>query len=249
VQVFAKHGFQAASLRLIAKEVGIQAPSLYNYIDSKEQLLFELLREPVTQMMAEYKADAATALDPFARLRLFIRVHLDFHLDYRMEVFIGNMELRNLTKQHYKTVTGLRDQYSNLLTSIIEDGVAQGVFKVEEPRVTTFAVLAMLSGVCNWYRPDGGLSKGRIMEIHTRLALEMLGLGPDRVEQVVASEPPVSTAARPAAAAKLAAPVARKAAARKAVAQKVVAGKAVAAKAAPKKAAAARSKAAKPQPA
>ena len=47
VRVIAKHGFQAASLRDIAKEVGIQAPSLYNYIKSKEKLLFELLHEPV----------------------------------------------------------------------------------------------------------------------------------------------------------------------------------------------------------
>ena len=56
VKVIAKHGFQAASLREIAKEVGIRAPSLYNYIKSKEKLLYDLLKVPVSAMIADYEA-------------------------------------------------------------------------------------------------------------------------------------------------------------------------------------------------
>ena len=184
VQVIARHGFEAASLRLIAKEVGIQAPSLYNYIKSKEQLLFELLREPLVAMIAEYQEAAKDLPDPYDRLLVFIGVHLNFHLDFTTEVFIGNMELRHLTKPHYKIVTALRDQYSKMLTKIIEDGAKQGRFEVEDPRVTTFALLAMLSGVCNWYRPDGPLPKAKVMQIHTNVALQMLGL--DRTSLVQA---------------------------------------------------------------
>ncbi|MEO8298601.1 MAG: TetR/AcrR family transcriptional regulator [Burkholderiales bacterium] len=177
IEVIARHGFEAASLRMIAKEVGLQAPSMYNYIKSKEQLLFDLLKGPVSAMTAEYEERAKALPDPFDRLSLFIEVHLDFHLAYTQEVFIGNMELRNLSKPHYKIITGLRDRYSMLLTRIIEDGVAEGKFQVDEPRVTTFALLAMLSGVCNWYRPDGPVGKASMIQIHTQLALQMLGLG------------------------------------------------------------------------
>jgi len=54
VRVIARRGFQAASLREIAKEVGIRAPSLYNHIKSKEKLLYELLKDPLTAMIAEF---------------------------------------------------------------------------------------------------------------------------------------------------------------------------------------------------
>lgn len=182
VQVIARHGFEAASLRLIAKEVGIQAPSLYNYIKSKEQLLFELLREPLVSMIGEFQEGAKDRSDPCERLMIFIGVHLNFHLDFTTEVFIGNMELRHLTKPHFKIVTGLRDQYSKMLTAIVEDGATLGMFEVEDPRVTTFALLAMLSGVCNWYRPDGPLSKEKLIQIHTKVALQMLGLDRARVD-------------------------------------------------------------------
>jgi len=193
VEVIAEHGFEAASLRLIAKEVGIQAPSLYNYIKSKEQLLFDLLKEPLVSMIAEYKAGAEHLPDPFDRLQLFIGVHLNFHLDFTQEVFIGNMELRRLKRPHYKVVTGLRDEYSLMLTKIIEEGAKAGQFQVDDARVTTFALLAMLSGVCNWYRPDGPLSKDAIVRIHTKLAMQMLGLPAtahtDKAVRDVANEP------------------------------------------------------------
>ncbi|HMN80744.1 MAG TPA: TetR/AcrR family transcriptional regulator [Burkholderiaceae bacterium] len=179
VEVIAEHGFQAASLRLIAKRVGIRAPSLYNHIKSKERLLYELLHEPLINMIAQYRERTKGVDDPMKRLRALIQVHLDFHLFSRKEVFIGNMELRSLSKAHFKTITGLRDEYSNLMTSLIEDGAKAGVFKVDDPRVVTFAILSMLSGVCNWFRPDGRIGADEIIRIHTNLAFEMLGLDPE----------------------------------------------------------------------
>ena len=45
VSMIAQHGFKSASLRKVAEEVGIQAGSLYNYISSKDEFLFRLLKE------------------------------------------------------------------------------------------------------------------------------------------------------------------------------------------------------------
>ena len=178
VRVIAKHGFQAASLREIAKEVGIRAPSLYNYIKSKEKLLYELLREPLTAMIAEYRTLTEGITDPVTRLQIFTQVHLNFHLRSRLEVFIGNMELRSLSGPHYRTITALREEYARLLQQIIEDGVKQGVFTAPQPRVVTLVMLGMLSGVCNWYKPDGPMSAEEMMKLHLDLAFRALGAPP-----------------------------------------------------------------------
>lgn len=176
VEVFAKHGFKAASMRMIAKGVNIKAPSLYNYYPSKERLLFELMREPLTELNAAYVEKSSGVDDPLQRLLVFMGVHLGYHIDFRLEVFIGNMELRNLDEEHYKIISKLRDDYSLKLSSIIEDGAKAGVFHAEDVRITTFAVLSLLSGVCNWYRPGGPLSREQVIDIHTRLALRTLGV-------------------------------------------------------------------------
>lgn len=178
IRVIAKHGFQAASLREIAKEVGIRAPSLYNYIKSKEKLLYELLKEPLQAMIADYRMLANGVSDPVARLQIFTQVHLNFHLNSRLEVFIGNMELRSLTGPHYRTITGLREDYAQLLQEIVQDGVKAKVFIASEPRVVTLVMLGMLSGVCNWYKPDGPMSSEAMMQLHLDLAFRALGAKP-----------------------------------------------------------------------
>ena len=43
-QVFLERGYQAASLKEIATRVGMLKGSLYYYIDTKEDLLFEIVR-------------------------------------------------------------------------------------------------------------------------------------------------------------------------------------------------------------
>ncbi|MDF2464295.1 MAG: putative long-chain-fatty-acid-CoA ligase [Ramlibacter sp.] len=174
VKVIAKHGFQAASLREIAKEVGIRAPSLYNYIKSKEKLLYDLLKVPVSEMISEYEMKTRDVTDPVARLQIFVQVHLDFHLNHRLEVFIGNMELRSLSSAHYRTITALREEYATLLNKIIDDGVKAGVFHAPHSRVITLVMLGMLSGVCNWYQPGGAMSADEMMKLHTDLAFRML---------------------------------------------------------------------------
>jgi AcrR family transcriptional regulator len=177
VKAIAKHGFEAASLRDIAKEVGIRAPSLYNYISSKEQLLYELMKDPLSSMLTEYRALAKDVDDPAEKLRVFVQVHLNFHLHSRLDVFIGNMELRSLSASHYRTISNLREEYARTLQAIIEEGAKSGVFQVSEPRVVSLVMLGMLSGVCNWYQPGGKMSSAEMTELHTELAFRMLGAG------------------------------------------------------------------------
>lgn len=176
VKVIAKHGFEAASLRDIAKEVGIRAPSLYNYISSKEELLYELMKDPLTSMLSEYRALVKEIDDPAEKLRIFVRVHLNFHMHSRLDVFIGNMELRSLSASHYRTISNLREDYARALQAILEEGVKSGVFDVSEPpRVVSLIMLGMLSGVCNWYQRSGPMSSEKMTELHTELAFRMLG--------------------------------------------------------------------------
>jgi len=175
VKAIAKHGFEAASLREIAKDVGIRAPSLYNYISSKEQLLYELMKDPLTSMLTEYRALVKEIDDPADKLRVFVRVHLGFHLRSRLDVFIGNMELRSLSASHYRTISNLREEYARVLQGIVEEGVKSGAFSAIEPRVTTLIMLGMLSGVCNWYQPGGSMNADEMTDLHIALAFRMLG--------------------------------------------------------------------------
>lgn len=157
MHLFARHGFAAVSMRQIAGAVGVQAGALYNYIPDKQTLLFTLMQDHMDGLLAARAARAQQGA-ALARLEDFTRFHIRYHIERPDEVFIAYMELRNLDAENFAVIEGLRRSYETELQSIISDGVAEGVFSVADPKIASLAVIAMLTGVNTWYRPQGRLT-------------------------------------------------------------------------------------------
>ena len=167
-----RRGFEAMSLRELAAEVGIQAASLYNHIRTKQDLLFDLVREHMETLLTQ--TDAALDKAPAGateRLRAFIAHHVVYHLEKKQEVFVANFELRALEPRHLATIVGMRRDYEEKLIALLDSGVAAGDFEVRDTRVTAYAILAMLTGACTWYKPEGRLTKAEVVELHAELVL------------------------------------------------------------------------------
>ena len=74
-RLFAAKGYQGTSLADLAEELGVQKPSLYHHIASKEDLLWEVARAGAGAFHAAL--DAVPAEAPAAeRIRLALRAHL-----------------------------------------------------------------------------------------------------------------------------------------------------------------------------
>jgi AcrR family transcriptional regulator len=166
-----RHGYEAMSLRQLGQEVGLQSGSLYNHIASKQALLYEIVHDHMQDLTARLDEALAGLADPRARFEAFCRLHLAYHMTRRAQVVIANMELRSLDADNRAAIVALRDAYEARLTRILRDGRDGGLFRVEDLRVSTFAIIAMLTGICMWYRPDGRLGQEDLIRLHTDLVL------------------------------------------------------------------------------
>lgn len=173
LRLITEHGFEAMSLRQLAAEVGLQSASLYNHIRTKQDLLFQLIHEHLTALLAQTDAALAEVAGrpPRARLERFVLHHLTYHMEKKREVFVANFELRGLNPENYKVIVALRRQYEAKLIAILDEGAAAGVFDLIDTHVAAYAILAMLTGACTWYRPDGRLSTADVVTLHTRMLL------------------------------------------------------------------------------
>ncbi len=165
LNLFARHGFAAVSMRQIAREVGVQAGALYLYTKDKQSLLFDLMRAHMDELLATWSARPQRAT-PLEQLEDFARFHIQFHLDRPDAVFIAYMELRNLSDDNFAAIEALRRQYEQELEKILEAGHAAGVISVPDTRLATMAVIAMLTGVNTWYREGGRLSQEAVAGIY-----------------------------------------------------------------------------------
>jgi len=166
-----EHGYEAMSLRQLAAEVGIQAGSLYNHISTKQELLFALIQDHINELLRQLDRALQGKDEPAEKLRAFVTFHVTYHMTRKREVFIANSELRSLEPKNYEVIVALRGAYERRLADILAEGVADGVFDVADIQVATFAIIALLTGLCSWYRPGGRLTKEAIIVAHEKLVL------------------------------------------------------------------------------
>ncbi len=166
-----KHGYEGVSLRDLAAEVGIKQGSLYNHIESKQSLLFELVRNHLEHLIQSADAALTGITGAEQRLLAFIHFHVHYHMVRKAEVFVVNKELRSLEPQNYATIVAMRRDYEARLASILEDGMDEGVFTRLDVPVTTYIFMATLTGICDWYRDNGRLGKEQILQIYDQLVM------------------------------------------------------------------------------
>lgn len=169
VSMFSKQGYHAATLRKLAGEIGIKAGSLYNHINNKQELLYSLLNEIMQDLLRGFEEKVAGIDDPKRRLEIFIDNHVEFHTSRSEEVFIGNMELRNLEPEYYRALVKLRDRYQRKLTEILTDGASTGQFAIDDMKTTVFAIFGMLNGISVWFNPRGSQSSSQISKQFQKL--------------------------------------------------------------------------------
>lgn len=175
LQLFARFGYAAVSMRQIAGEVGVQAGALYNYTADKQSLLFDLMREHMEALLAARK-EAVIAGDALAQLEAFTRFHIAYHLERPELVFISYMELRNLEPENFAAIERLRKAYEDELETILQRGAHAGVFVLGDTKIATLALIAMLTGVSGWYRKDGRLPASEVADQYWDLVRKSVGV-------------------------------------------------------------------------
>jgi len=174
IQLLSEHGYAAMNLRMLAKKVGVQASSLYNYIESKQQLLFWLCEETTENLLVEFDQAVNAADHPSDRLRNFIACHLGFHIVNRKQASVLQMETRSLTAKNFQAISKIQRAYTDKVRAIVDSGIEIEVFRVQDSEIATFALLQMLTAVTRWYRPQGRLTLEQLVEIYTDLSFGML---------------------------------------------------------------------------
>jgi len=178
IRLIAKDGYHGVSLRTLAEEVGIQAASLYKHMENKQQFLFDLLRGIMEELIDDVRAKVENVDGTLLKVCTFVAAHVSFHARRELEVYIGTMELRSLLPEHREVLIKLRSEHEMLLQALIDKGIQEGLFRVSDRRIVTFAILSMTTTLANWFRRDGRLSILELQQLYIEMSLRLLGATP-----------------------------------------------------------------------
>jgi AcrR family transcriptional regulator len=142
--LFRTKGFSAATMRELADAVGIEAPSLYNHIGSKSEILQAICFKVAGEFTTQLTAAEMQAGNSSNKIEMIIRFHISMMLDEYDEVFVANHDWKHLQEPFLSNFLNQRRSYEKRLVAILEEGVKKKEFKNINPYV---AVLTLLSAV------------------------------------------------------------------------------------------------------
>ncbi|MEY2968032.1 MAG: hypothetical protein RIQ64_659 [Actinomycetota bacterium] len=162
-EAFRTKGFSATSLEDIASAVGIWKGSLYHYIDTKEDLLFAVVREPAQEILIGLRELSQTDLPPTEKIRRATRSHLKVLETNFVYASVYLQEIAGHRKM--KEWSAMDREYLELLESIVREGVDAGEFApLTNPRIATLGIIGSLNWLTHWYRPEGPLRADAIAD-------------------------------------------------------------------------------------
>ncbi len=146
-ELFRKKGFAAASMRELAESLGIEAPSLYNHIGSKAELLQEICFEVAKDYTAHMAEVINSQKDAIERTAEIIRFHVrKLSTDFD-KVFVSEHEWKRLPQKHLETFLAQRKVYETNMIEIIQEGIEKKLFKNLLPSIAVLAILSAVRGL------------------------------------------------------------------------------------------------------
>ena len=174
LRLFRERGYHGTSVRKLAEAVQMESASLYYHFPSKQAILADLFHQTMDSLKTGVEQAIASQTQARARLRAAVLFHVRFHITHQDEAFVSHSELRALDEPHLRAVLAKRDSYERLFRGLVDAGVEQGEFAVNDSALAVTALLMMCSGVSDWFGPHGRLGADAVVHHYAELALRLV---------------------------------------------------------------------------
>ncbi|HEY8393340.1 MAG TPA: TetR/AcrR family transcriptional regulator [Thermaerobacter sp.] len=173
-ELFRQKGYHATSMQDIAERLRLQRGSLYAHIDSKEELLFEIVDRAAGRFLDAIEQARRSGRTPAEQLRLALRAHMTVLAEYRDTATVFFHEWRFLREELRRRILEKRDLYEQRWRQIIAEGVERGEFRPVDERFGALLALSAVNWAYHWYSPEGPLSPEQVADQFADLILDGL---------------------------------------------------------------------------
>ena len=175
-EIFHEQGYSETSVHDIAEAVGILKGSLYYYIRSKEDLLFQVLSDVHDAFKGIVERTRAIDGPAVERLHYYVREHVIFNTQNVTKMAVFYHDYRALSEEPLAEIVERRRFYEDYLRDLIREAQEEGsVNRDLDPKLAAFTLFGMMNWVYHWYSPAGVWTPDQIGEQVASMAIDGLG--------------------------------------------------------------------------
>lgn len=156
--LFKKKGYGSTSMRELAEALGVEAPSLYNHIGSKTELLQAICFKVANAFTSYLDTVENNNTDNASILEKIIRFHIQMMLNNFDEVYVANHEWKHLKEPYLSNFLFQRRGYEKRLVVLMENGIKANEFKSVNPYVSVLTILSAVRGLEFWQQHKKNIS-------------------------------------------------------------------------------------------
>ena len=160
---FNRKGYHNTSLDDIAARLEVTKPTVYYYVTSKEQLLFQCFRAGVEQIRAAFRDVRRVDVPARERLNAVLR-HYGEAVASEFGWCMVRAEDQDLSPAMSRHIKALKSEIDHGIRRLIREGIQDGSIQPCDAKMTAFALAGALNWIAHWYREDQSLTGAQIAD-------------------------------------------------------------------------------------
>lgn len=175
--LFATRGYEATSLDAIAEQLGMHKATLYHYINSKEEVLYQCLVksfEDLDLVLEKMQDRTVPVLD---RLRHFaVSLSHAQNNDYgRCLVLVGSRPLELMASTDIRK---FQKRLDSTVRDLVTEGIASGDIQPCNPGLVSAMLFGTLNWVPQWFKETGKLSIDDVVDTFMNMLIQGIASRP-----------------------------------------------------------------------
>ena len=148
-------GYDKTSIRDIAKATDMTTAGLYYYFKSKEELLFQILKGHMEDMISGIEQIPVESIDPLELIKLYIQYQIGTYCTdkYRTKLILSDDDC--LTGEWYDLIKNQQRSYLDFWRRALESYCRKEKIPTENIAIDAHCLVGMCAWLYRWYDPNG----------------------------------------------------------------------------------------------
>jgi len=164
IRVFAREGFHRARMETIAHEAGVAVGTIYNYFESKRDVLLAVFEAEFEEQISFFEGLQESGLSIPEQIAQILQDHFSL-LRERTEL------AQVLLQERFNPGEGFKEKLSNFhrkvverIEALIQEGIDQGWVRSCDPRIIAPALFAVVQSIGSWEMIHSGTVVGGLFQ-------------------------------------------------------------------------------------
>lgn len=172
-RLFNQKGFRETSLNDLADELQVTKPTLYYYVENKEDILFQCLHTAIIELLDKTDAILDSANNGIEKLTDFIHLFISV-FDDEFGRCLARPGPEPLSDKYLAQIEPLFVRLDASMREMIDDGIADGSMRACNAKITAFTLFGAINWMTRWYQPEGEMTTRQVADEMARLFIHGL---------------------------------------------------------------------------